>query len=178
MSDFPRAKRPPPPRFKIPKGLDRRRWLKFPASALFDTKITGPQLRTLGAICMHANKVHETYVGHAELGRILSISREAAGRHYRNLMRLGYIERTAARRQGFITRIRYDNPQGAALNAMRMTPEARAAAERGLEKMRKVLESKGTAIRVRKPDNKEHHVFHEQKKNTEETSSSSFFDSL
>jgi hypothetical protein len=146
-----------PPRFHIPKAIDRRAWCRMPLAALYDRRLRVSDYRALMSICSALNDDGQTYISHAGMAAMLGVSRELAGRYYRRLMGMGYVERIARRRRGYITSVNFTTAFQKGLTTMAALDEE--TVQRGrqwLERIRKDLEAKGTRCPTHPKHTREH----------------------
>lgn len=83
---------PEPPKITQEKPVDRRMYTVVPIRAANDRRIRPAAMRVLLTVCSYANRAGLCWPSHANVGKALGVSRQAAGRQIRILRELGYFK--------------------------------------------------------------------------------------
>lgn len=83
---------PEPPKIRQQKPQDRRAYTIVPIRACNDRRIRPAAMRVLLAVCSFANRAGLCWPSHENVGKMLGVSRQAAGRQIRILRDYGYLK--------------------------------------------------------------------------------------
>lgn len=83
---------PEPPKIRQQKPQDRRAYTIVPIRACNDRRIRPAAMRVLLAVCSFANRAGLCWPSHENVGKMLGVSRQAAGRQIRILREYGYLK--------------------------------------------------------------------------------------
>lgn len=103
---------PEPPKITQEKPVDRRMFTVVPIRAVNDRRIRPAAMRALLAVCSFANKAGLCWPGHENVGRMLGVTRQAAGRQVKKLIEMGYLKKVKNHTYGKtaqILRVIYDD---------------------------------------------------------------------
>lgn len=102
---------PPEPVIKQHRPQDLRKYSIVPIRACNDRRIRPAAMRALLAVCSYANRAGLCWPSHENVGKMLGVSRQAAGRQIRILRDLGYLHKVKNHSYGRtaqILRVVYD----------------------------------------------------------------------
>lgn len=105
---------PEPPKIRQQKPQDRRAYTIVPIRACNDRRIRPAAMRVLLAVCSFANRAGLCWPSHENVGKMLGVSRQAAGRQIRILREYGYLHKIKNHSYGRtaqILRVVYDEDQ-------------------------------------------------------------------
>ena len=103
---------PEPPKITQEKPVDKRMFTVVPIRAVNDRRIRPAAMRALLAVCSFANKAGLCWPGHENVGRMLGVTRQAAGRQVKKLIEMGYLKKVKNHTYGKtaqILRVIYDD---------------------------------------------------------------------
>ena len=103
---------PEAPKITQEKPVDRRMFTVVPIRAVNDRRIRPAAMRALLAVCSFANKAGLCWPGHENVGRMLGVTRQAAGRQVKKLIEMGYLKKVKNHTYGKtaqILRVIYDD---------------------------------------------------------------------
>jgi hypothetical protein len=103
---------PEPPKITQEKPVDKRMFTVVPIRAVNDRRIRPAAMRALLAVCSFANKAGLCWPGHENVGRMLGVTRQAAGRQVKKLIEMGYLKKVKNHTHGKtaqILRVIYDD---------------------------------------------------------------------
>jgi biotin operon repressor len=83
---------PEPPVIEQHRPQDLRKYSIVPIRAANDRRIRPAAMRALLAVCSYANRAGLCWPSHENVGKMLGVSRQAAGRQIRILRDLGYLK--------------------------------------------------------------------------------------
>lgn len=83
---------PEPPVIEQHRPQDLRKYSIVPIRACNDRRIRPAAMRALLAVCSYANRAGLCWPSHENVGKMLGVSRQAAGRQIRILRDLGYLK--------------------------------------------------------------------------------------
>ena len=83
---------PEPPVINQHRPQDLRKYSIVPIRATNDRRIRPAAMRALLAVCSYANRAGLCWPSHENVGKMLGVSRQAAGRQIKILKELGYIK--------------------------------------------------------------------------------------
>jgi hypothetical protein len=83
---------PEPPVIEQHRPQDLRKYSIVPIRAANDRRIRPAAMRALLAVCSYANRAGLCWPSHENVGKMLGVSRQAAGRQIRILRELGYFK--------------------------------------------------------------------------------------
>ncbi len=83
---------PPEPVINQHRPQDLRKYSIVPIRATNDRRIRPAAMRALLAVCSYANRAGLCWPSHENVGKMLGVSRQAAGRQIKILKELGYIK--------------------------------------------------------------------------------------
>lgn len=83
---------PAPPVIEQHRPQDLRKYSIVPIRAANDRRIRPAAMRALLAVCSYANRAGLCWPSHENVGKMLGVSRQAAGRQIRILRELGYLK--------------------------------------------------------------------------------------
>jgi len=83
---------PEPPVIEQHRPQDLRKYSIVPIRAANDRRIRPAAMRVLLTVCSYANRAGLCWPSHANVGKALGVSRQAAGRQIRILRELGYFK--------------------------------------------------------------------------------------
>lgn len=84
---------PEQPTIEQHRPQDLRKYSIVPIRACNDRRIRPAAMRVLLAVCSYANRAGLCWPSHENVGKMLGVSRQAAGRQVRILMELGYLHK-------------------------------------------------------------------------------------
>lgn len=84
---------PEQPTIEQHRPQDLRKYSIVPIRACNDRRIRPAAMRALLAVCSYANRAGLCWPSHENIGKMLGVSRQAAGRQVRILMDLGYLHK-------------------------------------------------------------------------------------
>lgn len=102
---------PEPPVIEQHRPQDLRKYSIVPIRACNDRRIRPAAMRALLAVCSYANRAGLCWPSHENVGKMLGVSRQAAGRQIRILRDLGYLHKVKNHSYGRtaqILRVVYD----------------------------------------------------------------------
>jgi biotin operon repressor len=102
---------PEPPVIEQHRPQDLRKYSIVPIRAANDRRIRPAAMRVLLAVCSYANRAGLCWPSHENVGKMLGVSRQAAGRQIRILRELGYLHKVKNHSYGRtaqILRVVYD----------------------------------------------------------------------
>lgn len=102
---------PEPPVIEQHRPQDLRKYSIVPIRAANDRRIRPAAMRALLAVCSYANRAGLCWPSHENVGKMLGVSRQAAGRQIRILRDLGYLHKVKNHSYGRtaqILRVVYD----------------------------------------------------------------------
>lgn len=102
---------PEPPVIEQHRPQDLRKYSIVPIRAANDRRIRPAAMRALLAVCSYANRAGLCWPSHENVGKMLGVSRQAAGRQIRILRELGYLHKVKNHSYGRtaqILRVVYD----------------------------------------------------------------------
>jgi len=102
---------PAPPVIEQHRPQDLRKYSIVPIRAANDRRIRPAAMRALLAVCSYANRAGLCWPSHENVGKMLGVSRQAAGRQIRILRDLGYLHKVKNHSYGRtaqILRVVYD----------------------------------------------------------------------
>lgn len=117
------------PAIDIPKHerkLYRQQWVRLPAVACFDRRLTRGAWRTLAALALHADQAGQTYVSQRTLGECMRVSGQYVGTQIKLLVELGYIKVIGKRGRGKRLELqwriagKFPSPEQSQFDALRM----------------------------------------------------------
>jgi len=103
---------PEPPKITQEKPVDRRMYTIVPIRAVNDRRIRPAAMRALLAVCSFANRAGLCWPGHENVGKMLGVTRQAAGRQVKKLVEMGYLKKVKNHTYGKtaqILRVIYDD---------------------------------------------------------------------
>lgn len=103
---------PEPPKITQEKPVDKRMFTVVPIRAVNDRRIRPAAMRALLAVCSFANKAGLCWPGHENVGKMLGVTRQAAGRQVKKLIEMGYLKKVKNHTYGKtaqILRVIYDD---------------------------------------------------------------------
>ena len=103
---------PEPPKITQEKPVDKRMFTVVPIRAVNDRRIRPAAMRALLAVCSFANKAGLCWPGHENVGKMLGVTRQAAGRQVKKLIEMGYLKKVKNHTHGKtaqILRVIYDD---------------------------------------------------------------------
>jgi hypothetical protein len=103
---------PEPPKITKEKPVDKRMYTVVPIRAVNDRRIRPAAMRALLAVCSFANRAGLCWPGHENVGRMLGVTRQAAGRQVKKLIEMGYLKKVKNHTYGKtaqILRVIYDD---------------------------------------------------------------------
>ena len=103
---------PEPPKITQEKPVDKRMFTVVPIRAVNDRRIRPAAMRALLAVCSFANRAGLCWPGHENVGKMLGVTRQAAGRQVKKLIEMGYLKKVKNHTHGKtaqILRVIYDD---------------------------------------------------------------------
>jgi hypothetical protein len=103
---------PEPPKITQEKPVDKRMFTVVPIRAVNDRRIRPAAMRALLAVCSFANRAGLCWPGHENVGKMLGVTRQAAGRQVKKLIEMGYLKKVKNHTYGKtaqILRVIYDD---------------------------------------------------------------------
>jgi hypothetical protein len=103
---------PEAPKITKEKPVDKRMYTVVPIRAVNDRRIRPAAMRALLAVCSFANRAGLCWPGHENVGRMLGVTRQAAGRQVKKLIEMGYLKKVKNHTYGKtaqILRVIYDD---------------------------------------------------------------------
>jgi hypothetical protein len=103
---------PEPPKITKEKPVDKRMYTVVPIRAVNDRRIRPAAMRALLAVCSFANRAGLCWPGHENVGKMLGVTRQAAGRQVKKLVEMGYLKKVKNHTYGKtaqILRVIYDD---------------------------------------------------------------------
>jgi DNA-binding Lrp family transcriptional regulator len=103
---------PEPPKITQEKPVDKRMFTVVPIRAVNDRRIRPAAMRALLAVCSFANRAGLCWPGHENVGKMLGVTRQAAGRQVKKLVEMGYLKKVKNHTHGKtaqILRVIYDD---------------------------------------------------------------------
>ena len=103
---------PEAPKITKEKPVDKRMYTVVPIRAVNDRRIRPAAMRALLAVCSFANRAGLCWPGHENIGRMLGVTRQAAGRQVKKLIEMGYLKKVKNHTYGKtaqILRVIYDD---------------------------------------------------------------------
>jgi len=84
---------PPEPVIKQHRPVDMRKYSIVPIRAIADRRLRPATYRALLAVCSYANRAGLLWAGHENIGKMLGVTRQAAGRQVKKLIEWGYLQK-------------------------------------------------------------------------------------
>jgi DNA-binding Lrp family transcriptional regulator len=103
---------PEAPKITKEKPVDKRMYTVVPIRAVNDRRIRPAAMRALLAVCSFANRAGLCWPGHENVGKMLGVTRQAAGRQVKKLVEMGYLKKVKNHTHGKtaqILRVIYDD---------------------------------------------------------------------
>jgi hypothetical protein len=103
---------PEVPKITKEKPVDKRMYTVVPIRAVNDRRIRPAAMRALLAVCSFANRAGLCWPGHENVGKMLGVTRQAAGRQVKKLIEMGYLKKVKNHTYGKtaqILRVIYDD---------------------------------------------------------------------
>jgi hypothetical protein len=103
---------PEAPKITKEKPVDKRMYTVVPIRAVNDRRIRPAAMRALLAVCSFANRAGLCWPGHENVGKMLGVTRQAAGRQVKKLIEMGYLKKVKNHTHGKtaqILRVIYDD---------------------------------------------------------------------
>ena len=103
---------PEAPKITKEKPVDKRMYTVVPIRAVNDRRIRPAAMRALLAVCSFANRAGLCWPGHENVGKMLGVTRQAAGRQVKKLIEMGYLKKVKNHTYGKtaqILRVIYDD---------------------------------------------------------------------